>query len=94
MWKEFVRSISNEHHFKEPASKSDISQIQKELNVELPEELAALLNETNGVFDEWNGPLVWSTSQIIEDNLFYRNFEDYNTIYMPFDHLFFFFRRG
>lgn len=90
MWKEFVNSISKEHHFKDPASRFEITQIQKELNVELPEELAALFNETNGVFDNWNCPLIWSTHQIIKDNLFYRNFEGYRDIYMPFDNLFFF----
>ncbi|MCM3364313.1 SMI1/KNR4 family protein [Niallia sp. HCP3S3_B10] len=90
MWKEFISSISNEHHFKEPATNYEIAQIQKEINVQLPEELAELFNETNGVFDNWNCPLVWSTSQIIEDNLFFRNFEDYKDIYMPFDNLFFF----
>jgi hypothetical protein len=90
MWKEFITSISEEYHFKEPASKYEISQIQKELNVELPEELAALLNENNGVFDRWNCPLIWSTSRIIEENLFFRRFEVYRDIYMPFENLFFF----
>ncbi|WP_226669710.1 SMI1/KNR4 family protein [Metabacillus litoralis] len=90
MWKEFVNSISKEYHFKEPAQKFEIAQIQKELNVNLPKELTDLYNETNGVFDNWNCPLVWSTSQIIKDNQFYRNFDDYRDIYMPFDNLFFF----
>lgn len=34
--------------------------------------------------------LIWSTTQMVKDNLFFRNFEDYKDIYMPFDHLFFF----
>lgn len=54
MWKKYITAISNEYHFKEPATESEISQIQKELNVELPDELASLFNETNGVFDKWN----------------------------------------
>ncbi|WP_078552018.1 SMI1/KNR4 family protein [Bacillus alkalicellulosilyticus] len=90
MWKEIVNSISNEHYFKDPATKLEIAQVQKELNVELPEELAALFYETNGVYDNWGCPLIWSTSQIIKDNLFYRNYEDYKDLYMPFDNLFFF----
>jgi hypothetical protein len=49
-----------------------------------------LFNETNGVFDEYNCPLIWSTNQIIKDNLFFRTFNDYKDIYMPFDHLLFF----
>lgn len=90
MWKEFINSIFKEYHFKDPATKFEIAQIQKELNVKLPEELTTLFNETNGVFDNWNCPLVWPASQIIKENLFYRNFEDYRDIYMPFDNLFFF----
>ncbi|EFV76473.1 SMI1/KNR4 family protein [Cytobacillus pseudoceanisediminis] len=34
--------------------------------------------------------IIWSTHQIIKDNLFYRNFEGYRDINMPFDNLFFF----
>ncbi|CAI9396625.1 SMI1/KNR4 family protein [Niallia sp. Sow4_A1] len=90
MWKEFVNSISKDYHFKDPVTKIELAQIQKELNVELPEELTAIFNETNGVFDNRNCPLVWSASQIMKDNLFYRNFEDYRDIYMPFDNLLFF----
>jgi hypothetical protein len=90
MWKDFVSSISKEHHFKDPATKQEIDQLQKELNVDIPEELAGLFNETNGVFDNWNCPLIWSTTQIINDNLHFRNFEDFKDIYMPFDNLFFF----
>ncbi|WP_043932566.1 SMI1/KNR4 family protein [Bacillus sp. EB01] len=90
MWKEFVTSISKEYQLKEPATKFEIDQIIKELNVELPKELADLFSETNGVFDNWNCPLIWSTSQIVKDNLFFRNYEDYEDIYMPFDNLFFF----
>ena len=90
MWKEFVNSISKEFHFKEPATKLELAQIQKELHVELPEELTHLFNETNGVFDKWDCHLVWPVSRIIEENLFYRTFEDYSDIFMPFDHLLFF----
>ncbi|WP_413305558.1 SMI1/KNR4 family protein [Bacillus sp. 1P10SD] len=91
MWKEFVMSVSKEHHFRDPATTFEISQIQKELNVvDLPDELAGLLNETNGVFDHWNCPLIWSTTQILKDNLFFRNFEDYKDMYMPFENLLFF----
>lgn len=56
MQKEFVTSISKEHHFKERATKFEIAQIQEEFDVELPEELADLFNETNGVLDNLNCP--------------------------------------
>ncbi len=90
MWKNFINSISKEYHFTNPATKLELDHIQNELKVELPDELASLLKESNGVFDNWNCPLIWPISQVVKDNLFYRNFEDYKDIYMPFDHLFFF----
>ena len=90
MWKEFIQSATTGYHFAEPAIKSDIRQIKEKLQVDLPNDLLELLSETNGVFDEFNCPLVWSTKQIIKDNLFFRTFNDYKDIYMPFDHLLFF----
>lgn len=50
---------------------AEIIQIKEELNVELPEKLIELFSETNGVFDSFNCPLIWSTSQIVKDNLFF-----------------------
>lgn len=43
----------------------------------------------------WNNncfdcPLIWSTSQIVEGNVFFRNFDDYKDIFMPFNNLLFF----
>lgn len=94
MWKDYIGTISNEYSFKPSASNTEIIQITEELNVELPKMLWALFKETNGVFDRFGCPLIWSTSQIIKDNLFFRNFEDYKDIYMPFDHLLFFSDNG
>ncbi|RIW28940.1 SMI1/KNR4 family protein [Bacillus salacetis] len=90
MWKEFVTAISNEYHFGNPASKTDVTQLQVELNVELTKELVGLFSETNGIFDYYHCPLIWSAKQVLEDNLFFRNFEEYQDLYMPFDNLLFF----
>ncbi|WP_210471531.1 SMI1/KNR4 family protein [Sporosarcina sp. 6E9] len=87
MWKEYIQNVTSGYHFAKPARKSDIHHIKEKLGVELPTDLLELLNETNGVFDAFDCPLIWSTNQIIEDNLFFRSFEDYKDIYMPFDHL-------
>jgi len=94
MWKDYIGAISIEHSFTQPASIGEIAQIKKKLNVELPKKLLELYSETNGVFDSFNCPLIWSTSQIVEDNSFFRNFKDYKDIYMPFDHLLFFSDNG
>ena len=90
MWKDYISLISKGYSFKPKATTAEIIQIKEELNVELPKKLFELYCETNGVFDSFGCPLIWSTSQIIRDNLFFRNFEDYRDIYMPFDHLLFF----
>lgn len=94
MWKHYISTVSKDYSFKPPAPKTEIIQISEELNVELPKKLFELYNETNGVFDSFGCPLIWSTSQIIKDNLFFRNFSDYKDIYMPFDHLLFFSDNG
>lgn len=94
MWKDYIDSISKEYSFKSPASSAEIIQIIDDLNVELPKKLFDLYSETNGVYDRFNCPLIWSTSQIIKDNLYFRNFEGYKDIYMAFDHLLFFSDNG
>jgi len=94
MWSDYISSISNEYSFKAPATNTEIIQIKDRLNVELPEKLLELFSETNGVFDSFGCPLIWSTSHIVKDNLFFRNFGDYKDIYMPFDHLLFFSDNG
>ncbi|MGG3891582.1 SMI1/KNR4 family protein [Metabacillus fastidiosus] len=90
MWKKYINSISKEYNFRDPAAESEITQIKDKLNVELPEKLLELFRETNGVFDSHDYPLIWSTERMIEENLFYRNDEEYKEIFMPFDHLLFF----
>lgn len=90
MWKNYIEAISKEYHFNVPATNSEITLIKKELNVELPEKILALFNETNGVFDKHDCSLIWSTKQLVEENLFFRNFGDYKDIFMSFDNLLFF----
>ncbi|MFF2445857.1 SMI1/KNR4 family protein [Neobacillus sp. NPDC058068] len=90
MWKNYISKISPEYHFKTPATKYEQDEINAKLNVELPTELKNLFSETNGVFDEFNCPLIWSTKQIIEENLSLRNDEEFKDLFMPFDHLLFF----
>jgi hypothetical protein len=90
MWKSYINNISEEYNFKAPANNLEISLIREKLNVNLPKKLIDLYNETNGVFDNYGCPLIWSTSQMVEDNIFYRNFDEYKDIFMPFDHLLFF----
>ncbi|WP_144513897.1 SMI1/KNR4 family protein [Bacillus sp. FJAT-22090] len=88
-WKKYIESISTEYHVNAPATNAEIMHIKDELNIQISEKLLELFRETNGIFDRYGCPLIWSTKQIVEDNLFFRNFDGYKDIYMPFDHLLF-----
>lgn len=94
MWKDYIGTISKEYAFKSPASEAELRHITDVLHVELPRKLLELYRETNGVFDQFGCPLIWSTTQIVKDNSFFRNFTDYQDLYMPFDHLLFFSDNG
>lgn len=94
IWKNTIRSVSTQVYFKNPATEEEWMSIKEALNVDLPLDLLELFKDTNGVFDEFGCPYVWSTNQIIQDNLFFRNYDDYKDIYMPFDHLLFFSETG
>lgn len=89
-WKSYIDSFTIDVRYAEPATPEQLEEVVKQLNVKLPSKLSDLLKQTNGVFDQHYCPFVWSTKRVIEDNLFFRNFEDYKDIYMPFDHLLFF----
>lgn len=53
MWRDYLSSISKECTFKAPATEAEKSLITNELNVDLPKSLAALYNETNGVYGNY-----------------------------------------
>jgi len=82
--------VSKEYFFQPPATNAEIIRISEELNVNAPQKLFTLLSETNGVFDCFGCPLIWSTAQIVRDNLFFRGLGDNEDLYKPFDNLLFF----
>ena len=71
MWKDYLISISKECQFKSPATEADISLIKRELDIDLPEKLADLCKETNGVFGNYGISFIWSTEQMVKENLFF-----------------------
>ncbi|WP_153722895.1 SMI1/KNR4 family protein [Sporosarcina cascadiensis] len=94
MWKSYINKISKDHSFAEPASEAEIFLLADELSVDLPRKLLELYSETNGVFDSFDCHLIWPVSRIIEDNMFFRNFDEYKEMYMSFDQLLFFSDNG
>lgn len=52
MWKNIIRSISLDLRLKNSATKDELTEVQKYLHVELPNDLSHLLQETNGIEGE------------------------------------------
>ncbi|MGD6854002.1 SMI1/KNR4 family protein [Bacillus infantis] len=69
-----MTSISKECEFKAPATEAETALIKKELKVELPDKLAELYKETNGVYGNYGISFVWSIEQMIKENLFFGPF--------------------
>ena len=88
MWKDTIHSISSNLSLKNPATKDELTDIQKCLHVELPNDLYQLLQETNGIEGEY-GDFIWSASKIKTENMNMRNIVDFKDLYMPFDCLLF-----
>lgn len=90
MWTHLINALPAETHLHPPAPEKAISQARHQLGHRLPDELAALLRESNGVDGEYGLGLIWPIEQIITDNLTFRTDTDYAKLYMPFDSLLFF----
>ncbi|AJH18413.1 SMI1/KNR4 family protein [Bacillus mycoides] len=89
MWKNTIRSISANLSLKNPATKDELAEVQKNLQLELPNDLYQLLQETNGIEGEY-GQFIWDASKIKIENMNMRNIIDFKDLYMPFDCLLFF----
>ncbi len=90
--------------FYPPTSHEVMAEAETTLNVTFPEELAALLSETNGVMNQMRfstspgademvdtGYLFWSVSKIREENLTLREWANgANNSYLPLDGFLFF----
>lgn len=53
MWKDFITKLNTSYTigFDEPVSKNELIEMEKALNIKLPESLKSLLYETNGFED-------------------------------------------
>lgn len=90
MWLETILSLHPNSIFSIPANLEQIKDAEKSLAVSLPHELITVLNESNGVTDEYGLGILWSVEQIKAENLSIRTQAEYADIYMPFSHLLFF----
>ncbi|NYB76135.1 SMI1/KNR4 family protein [Sedimentibacter hydroxybenzoicus DSM 7310] len=88
MWKLKILDLNKDSLFAKlnpPATETQIYKVSSTLKVEIPDELESLLKEVNG-----DGATFLSTEQIIRDNLFLRELEDF----MPLDVFLFFAENG
>ncbi|MFJ9181105.1 SMI1/KNR4 family protein [Streptomyces sp. NPDC102360] len=90
MWKELINRLGVEWELADPALQDDIAAVEAALRHPFPDDLKALLSESNGVRDEFGGGVVWDLQRIQEDNTFLRTDESIRELYMPFDSLLFF----
>ncbi len=90
VWRELIAGLSTECTFAEPASDRAVTEAEATLGGPLPEPLAELLRETNGVEGDYGLGLVWPLERIVTDNLLFRSSLEFRDLYMPFDPLLFF----
>jgi len=90
MWKNYLSSISKECHFKAPATEKALLLISEELNGELPKKLVELYKETNGLYGEYGISYIWSTQQMVKENLFFRTVHEYGDSILTLDNFLFF----
>jgi cell wall assembly regulator SMI1 len=88
MWREFIQSLGVAAEFTEPATDEAIAQAEQKLGVGLPDDLAALLRESNGVTGEYGLGVIWPVERIASDNALFR--ASFRDVYMPFEGLLFF----
>ena len=90
MWKEMIKSLTNQCEFYLPVRHGLISAVERSLGMSLPDELKGLLAESNGVLAAYGLGLIWPIERIESDNLEFRQRPDFRELYMPFDSLLFF----
>ncbi|WP_286131570.1 SMI1/KNR4 family protein [Bacillus sp. FJAT-25509] len=88
MCKSLINKTSEDSLFNELATQEQLEEINEKFNLEITNELANILKETNG-FD-CGGVRFWPLNDIIEENIERRTLEVYKDCYMNFDILLFF----
>lgn len=89
-WFKTLQDLSPSIERTSGASTADISACEQALGVALPDDLKALLTESNGVLGEYELGLVWPAERIKSENLQFRSDPNFPELYMPFDSLLFF----
>ena len=89
-WRELAASLEPNVRLAAPAAEEELQQVEAAVGVALPEHLREFLLETNGVRDRTGAAVIWSAAEICVKNLYFRDSDGWEDLYMPFDHLLFF----
>lgn len=72
-----------------PATDIEIFQCEQALGVILTQPLLDIFKTSNGVYGEFESGLIWTLERIINDNILFWNSNNFNELYMPFQHMLF-----
>ncbi|MFF4368106.1 SMI1/KNR4 family protein [Streptomyces sp. NPDC001594] len=89
-WRELVLGLLPEAELAGPADEADLAEVERALGQPLPDDLAALLRECDGVVGRHGTDVVWSARRIARDNAELRGTPGFASLYMPFEPLMFF----
>ncbi|MFD0688093.1 SMI1/KNR4 family protein [Actinomadura fibrosa] len=90
MWRELIEKHTPQARFASPAAERALRRAEETLGHLLPDDLAELLGETDGVVDANGYNLVFSVEQLVQGNLEMRTYPALKRLYMAFDQLLFF----
>jgi hypothetical protein len=90
MWVELASGLFVEAAFAPPVGQERIDAADARLGGAFPDDLRALLSETDGVRGEFLVDVVWEVERIVGVNLEFRSRADFAGLYAPFDGLLFF----
>ena len=90
MWRNYLQKLSNDCRFNSGVEADAISMAERDLQIQLPSELAEVLSESDGVMGQYGLGLVWPIERIRSENIAFRGNEQFRELYMPFDNLLFF----
>lgn len=90
MWIELAVSAFPEAEFAPPASSEAIGDIERLSGRPVPDDLRALLSQSDGVLGDLSMDVVWPARRIADDNAYFRADASFAELYQPFDGLLFF----
>lgn len=90
MWCEFIKALEPKASFRVAATETQLTELEKTLDVSLPVDLKSLLMESNGVLGEFELRLVWTVEEMHQYNSKMRTDPTFVHYFMPFSCLLFF----